>query len=69
MARKLYLSDLQERYGAPKGTVLAWRRRGLLPVEDGTEADRGHVRPYWFASTLRDFQPPRERSGSDGKSA
>lgn len=64
MAQRLYLADLQERYGAPKGTVLAWRRRGLLPAEDGTEADRGHVRPYWLESTLSDWSPPRARSVS-----
>lgn len=64
MARKLYLADIQERYGAPKNTVLAWRRRGHLPPEDGTEADRGHVRPYWLESTLSGWTPPRTRSVS-----
>lgn len=64
MARKLYLSDLQERFGAPKGTVLAWRRRGLLPPEDGTELDRGHARPFWWESTLSGWSPPRTRSVS-----
>jgi hypothetical protein len=58
--RKLYLDDLAARYSRPKSTVLSWRARGKLPPHDGTEADRGHVRPYWYAGSLSEFVPPTD---------
>lgn len=54
--RKIYLTEVAERLGAPYATVVQWRKRGKLPDEDGTEPDRGHVRPWWWEATLDEWQ-------------
>lgn len=69
--RKLYSDEAAEMAGVSFAT---WRRycsesegrRRQAPPHDGTDSERGHVRPWWWESTITAWMANRPGRGAPG---
>jgi hypothetical protein len=57
--RKLYRADVAELIGVQYDTLNRYR----LPERDGTDIEFGHARPWWWESTIVEWNNARPGRG------
>jgi len=62
--RRLYHAEAATRVGVAASTWRDYHADGRTPPPDGTDSNRGHVRPWWYPETLDAWNATRPRRGA-----